>query len=665
MTLEVCEPIRQTLKEFYADALANDFSDLTPNRYFLAIGRALPWPDDTRPPLATDSRSEFLAVWRDLIVAKRLDATNVRYVVPRIDWEYSTAYDAYRDDADLSASRFYVLYGDRVYKCIDNAGGAPSTYPPIGTSVAVTDPAPDGYRWKFMFQLSESDREFLSSDWIPVKRFVRPGESTVAQLQIAVQSSAVDGSIDHVELLDAGDEFIYARTADPTNVVDAVRGAAEYVLNGQSVSLVESAYVGYTMRISGVADPLRVNIIGQQREIVAYGGDSPGTRTVRLASDFSPPASPGDQYEILPRAVVNGDGSGCEIQVKVNPVTRRVQRLAIDRGGSGYTTAGVDVLPSRQGAARPTARVVISPRGGHGSDPTDELQSRAIMVLADIDRDEGGTVPDVNEIRRIAIIRNPILSSTGEVAGTETPPLVVLRVTATSPIPSTTFASIADRLDYVYGLSSGAMGQVAAVPADNHTGLTIDTGSLNRGRVFVRGVVGKFIPGERLIRVVNTGGTFLSFDYVEDSSGGPIVVSSIESLQTNDKTVYTGYTTIYLASVSAGLTLGMDDLLSSATGSARIIDFRDEPGNVNGTAYSSIARVSMVSGVFLPSQILSHTRSDSPITTNPAATIAAGDRAVAMPELARYTGELVIAENLRPIVRSGEQREEIRIVFGT
>lgn len=74
----------------------------------------------------------------------------------------------------LEDSVFYVLTDEyNVYKCLDNNNNSPSTYKPLGTTV---DPItfPDGYMWKFMFNVPVALRnKFLTDDYIPIVTALR------------------------------------------------------------------------------------------------------------------------------------------------------------------------------------------------------------------------------------------------------------------------------------------------------------------------------------------------------------------------------------------------------------------------------------------------------------------------------------------------------------
>ena len=139
-------------------------------------------------------------------------------MVPRINWEANTVYTQYDDKVDLfddvSPANFYVLVENRrVYKCIFNNNDSASTVAPTRTDTAIREVA-DGYKWKFLFTLTEDNEEnFLLDDFIPVEYLNDRPTNTTKLLQYNVQQAAVDGAIDHVEIESVGATFISGITA--------------------------------------------------------------------------------------------------------------------------------------------------------------------------------------------------------------------------------------------------------------------------------------------------------------------------------------------------------------------------------------------------------------------------------------------------------------------
>ena len=194
------------------------------NVFYLGIGRPQAYATSTRPDTRTenegtdvspltpvDSIQEEFYSFDDLIAAKKLGTSDISFVIPRRNWTTGTTYDYYRHDygnritgtttvqsADSGATNlfdatFYVLNSEnRVYKCLDNNGGAASTTEPTGDSNNIITTV-DDYKWKFMYELSASQQvNFLSTDFMAVAT-----NSTVA-------GANTDGEVNIVKIKSAG-----------------------------------------------------------------------------------------------------------------------------------------------------------------------------------------------------------------------------------------------------------------------------------------------------------------------------------------------------------------------------------------------------------------------------------------------------------------------------
>ena len=156
------------LKQNIHNALAHTFyNDVISRRnmYYYFLGRTHDWEPTTIPPAIPDTFSEESTIRNNIIFAKRINGTDIAYVVRRIDWVDGTVYDRY--DGDLSTdnpsysgathvkdAKFYVLTEDmNVYKCIHNNANQPSTIKPVGSDCDVIRLA-DGYIWKFMYSIA-------------------------------------------------------------------------------------------------------------------------------------------------------------------------------------------------------------------------------------------------------------------------------------------------------------------------------------------------------------------------------------------------------------------------------------------------------------------------------------------------------------------------------
>jgi hypothetical protein len=134
-------------------------------------------------PIA-ESYSSEIESRSEIISYKKVTPSDISYVIRRIDWTANTVYTQYDSTIDISASDFYVITDTfDVYKCLDNAGGIPSTIQPTSVDID-TIRTPDGYLWKYMYTVPPFKRtKFISELRLPVQnalsdRFYNSGSIT-------------------------------------------------------------------------------------------------------------------------------------------------------------------------------------------------------------------------------------------------------------------------------------------------------------------------------------------------------------------------------------------------------------------------------------------------------------------------------------------------------
>jgi hypothetical protein len=348
-------------------------------------------------------------------------------MIPKVMWANNTVYDMYdHRDTSLYEKDFYVVtnpFGSEynVFKCLDNAGGANSTVAPtrVGSNAdlqaIITG---DDYIWKYMYTISDADwNKFSTTAYVPVTA------------NATVISAAIPGTIETIKIDDAG------------------RGYNNYILNGvfqssdikvggsttsygapSSASSTTNFYAGCVMRITSGSG------VDQYKRINSYEtGGNP--KIFELDSEFSIAPVAGDSYEVYPYVYVFGDGNetAAEGIAIIDPNTSnsvsRIEMLNIGRGyRNGQAFVGISPLyiqyNSNGGLIQMSSTVtssnnfiaaelspIISPQGGHGSDPYQELFANKICVYTKFSNTETGVISTNNDFRQIGIISNPKLTN--------------------------------------------------------------------------------------------------------------------------------------------------------------------------------------------------------------------------------------------------------------
>jgi len=171
--------------------------------------------------------------------------------------------------------------------------------------------------------------------------------------------------------------------------------------------------------------------------------------------------SGGSGYSSTPTVTIDGDGGGCTATATV--VGGVVTEIEVNTIGSGYSQAVVTLSGGGPTTAA-TARAVLSPPGGHGSDPTTELGGFFTMLNVQLDGQEGsGDFPTDNDYRQLGMVLNPDNYSTTTTATATT--LIATESLTYTGLSGGDFAVD----DLVEGQTSGARAYIDSVDTTNST----------------------------------------------------------------------------------------------------------------------------------------------------------------------------------------------------
>lgn len=143
----------------------------------------------------------------------------------------------------------------------------------------------------------------------------------------------------------------------------------------------------------------------------------------------------------LPVISIDGDGLGANAVARVNATSTQLESIIITSKGAGYTYANVSITGTGSGA---NARIILSPPGGHGSDPEEELGASFVIINPRLNSSEGGILDVANEFRQVAIIKNPLLRGSQNIASN----LAYSQTTTIYLDPSTSTEYLEDEIVY-------------------------------------------------------------------------------------------------------------------------------------------------------------------------------------------------------------------------
>ena len=356
-------------------------------------------------------------------------------------------------------------------------------------------------------------------------------------------------------------------------------------------------------------------------------------RRVLLANDVGFANSSGmiidttSRFEITPSVTISGDGQGAEGRAIVNTQIGAVDTIEITKRGSGYTHAdaivigNTGIVNSLQ-ANNANVSVIIGPKGGHGSDPINELYSDTVGISVDFANSEGGNIPANNDFRQIGILKDPLFSNV----------VITLGNTLTTDSATGSGTSFQDE-EVVTQSTSGAFGVVTSRSA----------GTINLSNVY-----GQFVTtaeGNTTHRIV--GGT-------SNTS------ATVNSFVTSDKTT-SNFTTFDqrfrltgFAQTTTDAAFSIDEpVIQASTNATGIVH------SIN-TSSGSVLTITNKKGNWLASDTATDTQySFSGNTSGAAGTFTD----TAGPDIVPNTGEVIYLENVSPITRSDDQTERIKLMI--
>ena len=112
----------------------------------------------------------------------------------------------------------------------------------------------------------------------------------------------------------------------------------------------------------------------------------------------------GSGYTSAPTITIAGDGASAAATATV--AGGAITGITMTNVGTGYHHATVTITGG--GGSNGAIRPVIGPDGGFGANPTNDLRSHYVTINTVFTGDESGSIPDSNDFRQIAVVKNPI-----------------------------------------------------------------------------------------------------------------------------------------------------------------------------------------------------------------------------------------------------------------
>ena len=156
---------------------------------------------------------------------------------------------------------------------------------------------------------------------------------------------------------------------------------------------------------------------------------------------------PGVGYDTAPTVIITGSGTGATATAVISGGA--VTAINVTAPGTGYSVVNVTLTGGTPETAA-TARAILSPKNGHGTDPVEELGGFFVGLSTRLTANEGSNdfIVD-NSFRQIGIVKNPKVYGGGSVATATT-------LSALNKIQFSATATAFSVPGYITGQTSGA-----------------------------------------------------------------------------------------------------------------------------------------------------------------------------------------------------------------
>jgi hypothetical protein len=377
----------QNIKAKFVKNFIDDVANTSSN-YYITFGKFFEWPDDNIPPSTNSSiTGTHYSVNKEILFGKKVSITDIAYVTKKKTWTANTVYDYYDDtDQALYSKNYYVVTSlNRVYKCLFNNYGVPSTDEPTLTVSGGDFDTADGYKWKYLYTINGAQsNKFTTNDFIPI--IPSP----------VVSQFAENGALHVIEVTKNGNNYTTAN-----GYIDNVISNTFFKIANTNSSTLSGAYTDSTFYIysgggAGSLSPINNYIVNTTGKFVSTTNPIIGVDSTSL-------------YRIDPQVKIVGDGTGAAAVADVDANTGKITSVTVVSRGLNYTYANVTITNNTYFGSDATARAIISPKDGHGSDAVYELGCNTLGIS--ISTNVGDNFPDWVNYRQIALINNPVAVS--------------------------------------------------------------------------------------------------------------------------------------------------------------------------------------------------------------------------------------------------------------
>lgn len=395
-----------------------------------------------------DYTNYFINDWK-MLFGKRLHEVDIVPIINKYIWESGVVYDMYdntRIDQYTVYPRHYVITEPDVpggtydiFKCIDNANGAPSLIKPSLVQPSTFQTEPDNYKWRYITSITYKNYDkFATDDYVPVyaNDTIVVSAKTYCGVDVVMISNGGINYATYTEgtILGISNNSLLQIDTNASGSNEFYKNSAIYIYNLNSA----------TSQIFGI-ERYESNTSGNW---VYLNGSA---NTASINSNLT-------RYKISPKVVFTSDGDSNPIGYSVvNSTANSIDKIIMLDSGSNITWSNVTISCNNFYGTGANLYAIVSPPGGHGSNPVSELNVKGLAVAFNFANTERGTIPTSNVLyNKVGIFKNPYYLNVNGTKGNSYYVNTFSQVLIANVTPSMSFSVE----DTVVGNTSGALGVV-------------------------------------------------------------------------------------------------------------------------------------------------------------------------------------------------------------
>jgi hypothetical protein len=375
-----------------------------------------------KPTQIDNSQKEKREFLRRAIFGNKITDSDVRYMFYKNNWVADTVYDAFDDQQDVTAANSIVTVPDiegnyTVYKCLVNNNGGKSTVTPSKTGIDAssyeTILTADNYQWKYMFTVSSSDVEiYQTTDSLPLPYPAYGDIGVIASAKESMSQIIIERT--PVSQFTA---YRFGPSTNSGNASDVVVRSATQSGTIKTLVIATTIKVGFTLYSSDDAYKnmylKTANAVYDILSSTYEDTDYEDTDKIRITISTTDSIPISSICQVVPKINVSRStptGQPCKAYGVIDQYGTLI-RIGFTSKGTEYKFATAEVVyPKSLTSPEPTVlRCVVSPTGGHGSNPISEMSMSRLAIITNFSGDTN-TIPNSNAYTKVGLVKNPVFS---------------------------------------------------------------------------------------------------------------------------------------------------------------------------------------------------------------------------------------------------------------